>query len=358
MTYEVFIKQLLRKSQVTYHISHIKSLRKSQVTYRQTHINHTPSKTPKFPKFATMSSISPRIKGILFASFSSLLWGLQVIILKIAVGYVSPTTIVWFRFLVAFMIIFLFYGLKNPAAFRMIIRPPVFLIFASLGLAGNYFFFLLGVRLIPPTSAQVIMQLAPILFGLAGFVIFKEHINLRQGIGFIIAAIGLALFYHENITNLIEHKGFYNIGVLWVVVCAVSWAIYAVFQKKLVKKYPPQQLNLVIFGFPILLFLPFAEFDQFTKLSFLQWLPLIYLGITTFLAYASLTLAFKYLEANKIGIIVAVNPIVTFFVMGSLAFLEVTWIEHERFTILVIFYAFLVIGGAAMAVVKRVKSEK
>jgi len=239
----------------------------------------------------------------------------------------------------------------------MIVKPPVFLIIAALGLAGNYFFFLMGVELIPPTHAQVLMQLAPLLFGIAGFFIFKERISLRQGIGFVIAGVGFILFYHENITNLIGYKGHYNLGVIWVIVCAISWAIYAVFQKKLVKKHPSQQLNLVIFGFPILVFLPFAQFDQFTGMSLLQWLPLIYLGITTFLAYASIALAFKYLEANKISIIVAINPIITFFVMGFLTYLEVRWIEHEKFTLLVVFYALLVIGGAAMAVVKSEKRK-
>jgi len=305
-----------------------------------------------------MTPFSPRIKGILFASFSSFLWGVQVVFLKITVGYISPATIVWFRFLMAFLIIFTFYGFKYPGALKMIIKPPVFLIIATLGLAGNYFFFLMGVELIPPTHAQVLMQLAPLLFGIAGFFIFKEHISLRQGIGFIIAGVGFVLFYHENITNLIGHKGHYNLGVIWVIVCAICWAIYAIFQKKLVKKYPSQQLNLVIFGFPVLVFLPFAQFDQFTGLSLLQWLPLIYLGITTFLAYASIALAFKYLEANKISIIVALNPIITFFVMGFLTYLEVRWIEHERFTLLVIFYALLVIGGAAMAVVKSAHKKQ
>jgi len=298
-----------------------------------------------------------RLKGILYASFSSLLWGLQVIILKISVEYISPATIVWFRFLMAFLIIFTFYGFKNPGALKMLIRPPLFLIFAALGLAGNYFFFLLGVKLIPPTSAQVIMQLAPLLFGIAGFFIFKEHISLRQGVGFIIAGIGFVLFYHENISNIIQHKTNYNIGVLWVIICAISWAIYATFQKKLVKKYPSRQLNLMIFGLPALVFIPFAQFDQFQGLSVVQWLPLIYLGVTTFLAYASIALAFKYLEANKISIIVAVNPIITFFVMGFLTFLEVSWIEHEKFTVLVIFYALLVIAGAAMAVTRRKKVD-
>jgi len=197
------------------------------------------------------------------------------------------------------------------------------------------------------------MQLAPVLFGAAGFVFFREKINYRQGLGFLIASIGFVLFYHVNLNTIIEHKAIYRTGVIWVVICATSWAIYAVFQKKLVAKFPSQQLNLVIFGLPILVFLPFADFSQFAELSLIQWLPLIYLGITTLLAYASLTLAFKYLEANKISIIVAVNPVITFFVMAILTYMEVSWIEHERFTLLSIIAASMAIGGAVLVVIKN-----
>jgi drug/metabolite transporter (DMT)-like permease len=299
-----------------------------------------------------------RIKGILFASVASFLWGLQVIALKISSVMLSPVNIIWFRFLFAFLLLFLFYLVRKPSHLRIIARPPLFLIVATLGLAGNYLAFLLGVRLIPASNAQVIIQMAPLILGLAGILFYRERIPFRQGIGFLLAGAGLVWFYLENLLELISGRHFYNIGVLWIVISAFSWVIYALFQKNLVRSYPTQQLNLVIFGLPVLIFLPFIQFQSFAELSVKQYIPLVYLGMTTLLAYGSMALAFKYLEASKISIIVAINPVITFIAIGILSSLQVTWIEPERFSLLGIFSAVVVITGAVLAVAnpKRYKT--
>ncbi len=291
-----------------------------------------------------------RVKGIIYASITAVMWGFLAIALKVASGIMDPVTIVWFRFVVAFSILFLFFLFTKPSELKIFKKPPIFLVIASIALGINYLAFLYGVELTTPSTAQVIIQIGPIFLGFVGLIFFKEKISMRQGIGFMIAGSGLFLFYRESLSKITGEEAMFNMGVLWVVVAAMAWVIYSAFQKTLVKSYSPWQLNLFLFALPIVLFLPFIKPMGFLSLSLPEWGLLVYLGLNTLIAYGCLALAFKYLEANKISMIVTMNPIITFLLMGLLAYLEVTWIVPDVLTFNGIIAAVLVIGGAIMAV--------
>lgn len=300
----------------------------------------------------------PRIKGVLFASLTSIFWGFLAIALKVASGIMDPVTIVWFRFVVAFSILGIYYVFANPSYLIILRKPPMYLVIASIGLGINYLAFLYGVQLTTAGTAQIVIQIGPIFLGFVGFIFFKEKISLRQSIGFMVAGTGLFLFYRDSLSNISGDENLFNMGMLWIVVAAMSWVVYASLQKTLVKTYPPQQLNIFLFALPIVLFLPFIKPSAFLELSLNNWLLLIYLGINTLVAYGSLAMAFKYLEANKISIIVTMNPIITFIIMGIIAAMEVTWIEPEILTLKGIIAALLVILGAIMAVAFSKKNKK
>lgn len=291
-----------------------------------------------------------RIKGVIFASITALTWGFLVIALKMSTNIMDPLTIVWFRFLVAFSILFIYYIIKNPSYLKILRNPPIYLVIASLGLGINYIAFLYGIKLTTASSAQVIIQIGPIFLGFVGLVFFKEKISLRQSIGFMIAGIGLFIFYSDNINKLVGDADMYNMGVLWVVVAAMAWVVYAAFQKQLVKTYPAQQLNLFLFGLPVLLFLPFIQPARFLELDFANWMLMVYLGVNTLIAYGFLALSFKYLEANKISVIITLNPIITFIIIGLLTYFEISWIEPEILTTRGVIAALLVVVGAITAV--------
>ena len=76
------------------------------------------------------------------------------------------------------------------------------------------------------------------------------------------------------------------------------------------------------------------------------------------LAYGALAASFKYIEANKVSIIITLNPIITFVVMSILAVLEVSWILAEKITLPLIFGAGMVMSGAILAVKSSKKTDQ
>jgi drug/metabolite transporter (DMT)-like permease len=189
---------------------------------------------------------------------------------------------------------------------------------------------------------------------LSGFLFFSEMLKFRQWLGFILLLAGLGIFYNEQILKLSTDIGQYQKGVLWTLFGAVTWTGFSTLQKVLVRNYSPLQLNLMIYGLPALLYAPFVNYGALQFLYFIDWMVLVFLGLNTLVAYLSLSYALKLVDANKVSVIIILNPIITFVVMALLTALNVSWMVHEHFTFISVVGAAIVILGAVMVVAKKI----
>ena len=297
-------------------------------------------------------------KGIIYTLVTVLMWGVLAIALKIASKEIDSPTIVWFRFSLAFSGMFVWMIIKNPKGLKILYKPTWLILFSSLALAWNYIGFMLGIQYTSPSNAQVAIQSGPILLAVFGIFFFREKISRTQIIGFLISILGFWIFFRQHINASAGQEGQYTKGMLITLTGAVAWAIYAALQKKLVLNYSVGTLNVFIFGLPVLLFLPFVNFASLAHLSFGYWALLVFLGANTLISYGCLSLALKYLEAGKVSIIIVLNPIITFILMGTLTWLQVSWIAGEHFSVLSIAGALLALAGAILVVRKSRKPEE
>ncbi len=295
-------------------------------------------------------------KGILYASVTAFLWGFLAIALKIAVSEMEPLTVVWFRFVLAFIMLAGWQAVKNPASFKIFAKPPVLLVIAAFSLTWNYTSYMLGIQYTTPSNAQLFIQAGPLTLALAGFIIFKEKVARNQIIGFAIAIIGFSFFYRDQLSAYFDASSQYRTGVLLTLTSALAWATFAILQKKLVVKHPVQNLNLFLFLLPAILLFPFVHLSPLLELHWTWWLLLFFLGANTLVAYTCLAQALKYAEANKVSIIIIINPVITFVTMAILTQLNVSWVAHERFSLITILGASLVITGAIL-VSKKTKRK-
>ncbi len=286
------------------------------------------------------------------------MWGVLAIALKVASKAIDSPTIVWFRFSLAFSGMAVWALFNDPKALKILYKPSLILVISTLMLAWNYIGFMWGVQYTTPGNAQVAVQTGQVVLAIFGVVFFKEKLSLVQGLGFLLALIGFWIFYQQHLTALPANKSEYTKGMLLTVSAALTWAVYAAMQKKLIRQHPVTTLNLFIFGLPILLYLPFANFESLAHLSFGYWLLLIFLGANTLISYVCLSLALKYMEAGKVSVLLIMNPIITFVIMGVLTWLQVSWIAPEHFSVLSILGALLALSGAILVVRKKRKPEE
>lgn len=297
-------------------------------------------------------------KGLMYAIVTASMWGFMAIILKIMTYELPSVTVVWFRFFTAFVVLSVWTLIFRRRDFQIFRHPPVLLFLAAIFLGFNYLGFISGINHISPSSSQVFIQVGPVGFALSGILIFREHVNWKHVVGFILVLSGIVLFYSKQLQDLTSTSENFTLGMFFVLGGGLSWAIFATIQKKLVSSVEANQLNLFIYAFCSAALLPLASFDLLKGMQPVHWILLLYLGLNTVLAYGSLALAIKYTEATKVSVIITLNPIITFVTMAILSRMEVSWIEPETFSLFSIIGALTVLGGAILVISAGRKKRK
>ncbi|NER37225.1 MAG: DMT family transporter [Oscillatoria sp. SIO1A7] len=299
----------------------------------------------------TIHKISGRWRlGLGLSIFATLLWGILPIALKAILIALDVYTIIWFRFSIAFGVLGAYLAFRNqlPARRKLQQWHTLILLLAATGFLGiHYLLFLQGIALTSPANAELFDQLGPVLFGLGGLVIFKERYTLTQWAGLSIFTLGFVLFFHEKLQTIVSTREIYLLGNIVLIAGAVTLALYALIQKKLLSQLTSTNIMVFIYGGCAILFAPFATPEKLLTLSPVEWAILIFCSFNTLLAFGSFAEALAHWQASRVSAVVASAPIVTVIFVSVLSSLAPTLVAAEKFTVLAIFGAVLVVAGSA-----------
>lgn len=296
-------------------------------------------------------TLSPWKIGFGLSLFTSLLFGLLPIALKGLLGGMDPFTITWYRFCFATLFLLGIIGLQKglPSWRRLREAGLGLLAIASLCLCGNYLLYLLALDHLSPSSAQVLIQLAPMLLLLGSLTLYGERFSPLQWSGFAVVIVGLILFFHNRLGELMGQMGDYTLGVLIMIGASVVWAIYGLAQKRLLRSLSSQSIILCIYGTGALLFLPLASPGQIEQLSNAQWVFLLFSVGATCFSYVAFAEAMKRWQASRVSAVLAIVPILTISFVGLGALLVPGLIQAEPLTGLSLGGALLVVGGSVVS---------
>jgi drug/metabolite transporter (DMT)-like permease len=86
-----------------------------------------------------------------------------------------------------------------------------------------------------------------------------------------------------------------------------------------------------------------------------MWSKLIFLGANTLIAYGCMSEALKYIPANKVSMIITLNPIITIATMELLKPFQLQWPAPEKTTFIGFFGACLLVLGVILSIKKLAK---
>jgi drug/metabolite transporter (DMT)-like permease len=286
--------------------------------------------------------------GLGLSLLTVFLWGILPIALTVTLQALDVYTVTWFRFLVAFGLLAVYLAVRQQLPELDKLRSPGLglLAIATIFLGLNYLLFLQGLDQTSPANAQVLIQLAAVLFGLGAIAVFKERYTLRQWLGLGTLTLGFALFFHEQLQNLITAPNTYLIGSGLLVVAAAAWAIYALAQKQLLQKLPSSNIMLIIYGGCALMFTPVATPQTILSLNPLHLGMLLFCGLNTLVAYGAFAEALEHWEASRVSAVLALTPIFTLLSVWAVSSLMPNLIAPERLTALGVMGAILVVFGS------------
>ncbi|MTJ07757.1 DMT family transporter [Anabaena sp. UHCC 0204] len=276
------------------------------------------------------------------------LWGVLPLALTVTLQVLDVYTIVWFRFLTAFLLlaIYLFVKKKLPTLAELRATSWQLLVVATIFLAANYFLFMQGLAFTAPANAEVIIQLSSVLLSFGGLVIFHERYTLYQWLGVGILASGFALFFHAQLATIITAKGQYLLGSGLLVLGAVAWAIYALSQKQLLQSLSSAKIMLIIYGGCALLFTPLAKINTIFTLDNFHFTTLVFCAFNTLIAYGAFAESLEHWQASRVSAVIALAPIITLFSGWLMSAIAPNIISHEQISLLGILGAFLVVLGS------------
>jgi len=302
-------------------------------------------------------------KGLMLAMTTAIMWGLLPLALKSVLVLMDAYTITWFRFVfAAFFVALLLIAKKNiPSSVIQHNGIMKRLLFAAIFLSLNYVLYLVSLHYIPAETAQMLIQMAP-FFMLIGSVIFiKERFSRGQMVGSLVLISGLLLFFNQQFVdnnNSISHHDFL-MGFIIMFGAAITWAAYAIIQKKMLRYYSSNQIMWCIYLLSALFFLPLASPQKITTLDNTALLLLFFCCANTLIAYGTFAKSLEYLPTAKVSATLAITPLLTVFFASIAEQLWPSTFQAQHLNILAyIGGGFVVIGSMLTALGDKVFNRK
>ena len=191
--------------------------------------------------------------------------------------------------------------------------------FAAAGLFGvavNQLFFFHGLNLSSALNAGIIMALNPLMVFVLAAILTKEKLSAHNYTGVVIGATGAILLTLSSGSM----PGASLLGDVFLLINALSYALYLVLSKPLLLKYSPIQVITYVFsiGLALLLLFPPTWTNlgnvHFEQIPISAWYKITYVIVgVTFLTYLLTIFGLKYVSATVSAAYIYTQPVMVMF---------------------------------------------
>jgi drug/metabolite transporter (DMT)-like permease len=238
----------------------------------------------------------------------TLIWGATFTFTKIGLQSCPPFLYVIFRFLIALILVYIFFNKHFKSIDKVNIKHGSVL---GLLFGGGFVLQTVGLSLTEITNSAFITGLAVVLTPFAFKLVTRNRVSLWSKIGVITAFIGLYIFTNPNISSI-------NLGDLLTLISTLFWAFYITYMDVFTKGStdPKKTYQLVAFQFLFAMIMPLIGFFIFDlpklSLSF-NWDLVASLAFNGIVASFILTIIHttfqRYTTPVKAALIFSLEPI-------------------------------------------------
>jgi drug/metabolite transporter (DMT)-like permease len=187
------------------------------------------------------------------------------------------------------------------------------------GVVINQSLFIRGMSLTSPISGAIIMITSPLLVLILGNIVLKEKITWQKLVGVVIGGIGIILLS----TTMENGNSGSGLGNLFIFLNALSWGIFLVLVKPLMKKYHTVTVLKWAFFFSLFILVPIgipdlksADFASFSNsiipgsIFGTVWFNILFVVVgVTFIAYLMNVYALKALSPSIVSAYIYTQPV-------------------------------------------------
>jgi drug/metabolite transporter (DMT)-like permease len=248
-----------------------------------------------------------RRKADLALLFNAVIWGSTFILVKSALGYVSPLLFLAIRFTVATVaLVLLFRGTwkwRRRASIKMFGAGCL----AGVFLFAGYALQTIGLRLTTAPKSAFLTGLATVMVPLLGALVYKLRPRISEVLGVLIATFGMALMTIEGPIDSIGRGDLLTLGG------AIAFAAHIVTLGHFSEKISFELLSVTQVGAAAVSSLTlfwWAETPRFQWHPVILWAILITGLFCTALAFTIQAWAQRYTTSTRTALIYALEPVV------------------------------------------------
>ncbi|MBM7050106.1 MULTISPECIES: DMT family transporter [Rhizobium] len=240
-----------------------------------------------------------------------LIWSGNTVVTKASAGVISPGSISFYRWLLAFVVLLPFVG-RTAWRNRALLREH-WLKLATLGALGMVIYQSLAYEAAKTTSAVnmgVMIALMPLLSTALASLLAGERLTLASLAGGAISLIGLIYLTSQGDPTRLINGGF-HIGDGLMIIAVLSNALYGVMLKRWAMPIPIWQQLFWQIGFSTLLLIPVFLMGDISPITTANLPLILYAAIpTSLVAPLCWMIGIQKLGASRTSLLINLLPIV------------------------------------------------
>ena len=241
-----------------------------------------------------------------YITLAIVLWASTFVGIRAALAGFSPIEIAVLRFVISSITLF-------PIALLRQTRLPTkkdSLLFIQLGLIlfVNHISLNYGTRTITAGETTLIVSTSQLFQVLLACVFLRETISRRFLLGLLLCFVGVAVIAFQNSIGLS-----FNMGVIFVLVAAITNACFFVFQKPLLRRYKPLEVVSYSTWVATIMLLPFGGnvIENLTIANSSSTAAVVYIGIAAVIANVCWSQVLSRMDASKAAVFLYTVPVMT-----------------------------------------------
>lgn len=299
----------------------------------------------------SFAAMSPTAKAHVAVLAANLLFSINFSMVKIVTPeYMSSYAVNMARIGVSVPLFWLLFLFKPTRAGIDKADIPRFLLCALCGVAINQLLFVKGLSLTSSIHGALLILGTPIFITAASGWLLHEKMTLNKAIGLALGIGGAVI--------LVLSKGLGNdgqnrvLGDVFIIINTISYALYFVWVRPLMHKYPPMHVLRWVFTLGMLMIMPFGLNDlMHTNFNAMPIKPLLALSFViigaTFFSYLFNIFGLKHLSPATVGAYIYTQPL--FATVLGIVFL------HEQLGWQQVLAALFIAAGVAVVNLKKTK---
>ncbi|GAC1040124.1 DMT family transporter [Rhizobium sp. No.120] len=240
-----------------------------------------------------------------------LIWSGNTVVTKASAGVISPGSISFYRWLLAFLVLLPFVG-RAAWHNRSLLRQH-WLKLAILGALGMVIYQSLAYEAAKTTSAinmGVIVALMPLLSTFFASLLASEKLTATSLMGGVLSLIGLVYLTSQGDPMRLVNGGF-HIGDGLMIIAVLSNALYGVMLRRWAMPIPMWQQLFWQIGFSTLLLIPIFLMDNISPITTANLPLILYAAIpTSLLAPLCWMIGIQRLGAGRTSLLINLLPII------------------------------------------------